>query len=167
MRTTLVIMMLSFITQLWAAPPKTVGYVDLAKYAGLWYEIAKYPKWYEKGMTQIRAEYIPMGDYIRVINSGIKKGKIKQIKGKAFVVKNSGNAKLRVQFFWPFKGDYWIIGLADDYSWAVVSDKKRSSLWILSRTPHLAAEIYDAVLGILRSDGFDLSKLVKTEQNGS
>jgi len=65
------------------------------------------------------------------------------MKGKAFVVPNTGNSKLKVQFFWSFKGNYWIIDLASDYSWAIVSDPKLKTLWILSRTKTMDAELYN------------------------
>lgn len=148
-----------------ALPPATVAEVDLNRYAGIWYEIARYPQWFEKGMTHVTAEYIPEKDYIRVINRGTKDGKLKEAKGKAFVVENSGNAKLKVQFFWPFRGDYWIIDLAEDYSWAVVSNKKRSTLWILSRTPKLSETTYARILQTLHHKEFDLSKLERVKQD--
>ena len=84
------------------------------------------------------------------------------IRGKAFVEKGSGNAKLKVQFFWPFKGKYWIIDLADDYSYAVVSNPNRKYLWILSRTPTIGVTLYGQILERLELKGFDISKLQKT-----
>ena len=84
------------------------------------------------------------------------------IKGKAFVEKDSGNAKLKVQFFWPFRGKYWIIDLADDYSYAVVSHPNKKYLWILSRTPQMDAQVYEQILLRLKSKGFDLDKIQKT-----
>lgn len=91
-------------------------------------------------------------------------GRPSSIKGKAFVQKNSGNAKLKVQFFWPFRGDYWIIDLAEDYSFAVVSHPGRNYLWILSRTPVMDEEIYNGILERLKDKGFDLKRLQKTIQ---
>jgi apolipoprotein D and lipocalin family protein len=91
-------------------------------------------------------------------------GKQSYIKGKAFVVKNSGNAKLKVQFFWPFTGKYWIIDLADDYSYAVVSHPNKKYLWILSRTSKMNDSIYQQIISRLKSKGFDLSKLQTTKQ---
>ena len=86
------------------------------------------------------------------------------IKGKAFVVENSGNAKLEVQFFWPFKGKYWIIDLDSNYTYAVVGHPNREYLWILSRTPQMDQNIYDGILERVKAKGFDLSKLQKTLQ---
>ena len=91
-------------------------------------------------------------------------GKQSYIKGKAFVEKNSGNAKLKVQFFFPFKAKYWIIDLADDYNYAVISHPNRKYLWILSRTPKMSDAIYQQILSRLKVKGFDLTNLQVTEQ---
>ena len=145
--------------------PATVDTVSLDKYSALCYEIARYPQWFEKDMTNVTAEYIPKDDYIEVINSGIKKGAKKITKGKAFVVKNSKNSKLQVQFFWPFKGDYWIIGLDSAYNWAVISNRKQSSLWILSRTPQMNKLTLDSIIGVLDKRGFDIKRIEFTKQD--
>jgi len=144
---------------------QTVKQVDLNKYSGKWYEIAAYPQWFEKGCSNTTATYTAKDGYIEVFNSSIKKNKINNIKGKAFVVKGSDNTKLKVQFFFPFKGNYWIIDLADDYSWAVVSDPKKKTLWILSRTPTIELPIYDKIIQNIIQKGFDLTKLKKTDQS--
>lgn len=144
---------------------QTVDSVDLKRYLGHWYEIAAYPKWFERGMTHVTAQYTLDGDKIRVTNSGIRNGKRKDAHAKAWPVKGSGNAKLKVQFFWPFKSDYWIIDLAPDYSWAVVSDPKRSSLWILSRTKVMPEQIYSDICRRLAANGFDLEELKRTPQD--
>jgi apolipoprotein D and lipocalin family protein len=148
---------------------EVVPNVDLNKYIGKWYEIAAFPQSFQKGCYCSTAEYILSGeDYIKVINTCRKNGingEIKQATGKAFIVPNSNNAKLEVQFFWPFKGDYWIIDLADDYSYAVVGHKNREYLWILSRLPKMDEKIYEDVLSRVKAKGFDLSKLKKTVQD--
>ncbi len=144
---------------------ETVEYIDITRYSGLWYEIARFPKWFERKMTNVTAEYIPEDGFIRVINSGMKKGKKKVVRGKAYIVENSGNAILKVSFFPPFKGDYRIIDIDDDYKWAVVSDKRKSSLWILSRTPKLETETLKMILDRLYKRGYDLHKVEFTEQN--
>lgn len=147
---------------------ETVQFVDLTKYAGKWYEIASFPQRFQKGCHCTTAEYTQTNkDYILVENRCNKdsiNGKISYIKGKAFVEKNSGNAKLKVQFFWPFKAKYWIIDLAEDYSYAVVSHPNKKYLWILSRTPTMNTEIYSSILARLEAKGFDLSKLKITIQ---
>ncbi len=147
---------------------QTVPKVDLHKYAGKWYEIASYPQWFQKNCYCTTAEYtISEKGYVIVenrCNRGGLNGKKSYIRGKAFVQKNSGNAKLKVQFFWPFKGDYWIIDLADDYSYAVVSNPDKKYLWILSRTQKMNDGVYQEILSRLKSKGYDLSKLKKTTQ---
>lgn len=147
---------------------QTVLYVDLSKYAGKWYEIASYPQRFQKGCHCTTAEYtLSEKGYVIVENRCNKDsvtGKQSYIKGKAFVVENSGNAKLKVQFFWPFRAKYWIIDLASDYSYAVVSHPNRKYLWILSRSSKMEDSVYQQIISRLKAKGFDLSKLQKTEQ---
>lgn len=147
---------------------QTVPYVDLKKYAGKWYEIASFPQRFQKGCHCTTAEYtLTDKSYVIVenrCNRDSVTGKQSYIKGKAFVEENSGNAKLKVQFFWPFKAKYWIIDLASDYSYAVVSHPNKKYLWILSREPKMNSEIYDQIVSRLREKGFDLSRIVKTVQ---
>lgn len=150
-------------------PLETVPYVDLQKYMGKWYEIAAFPQRFEKGCHCTAAEY-EMTDkgYVRVINTCRKDspdGKVKQAEGKAFVVKGSNNAKLRVQFFWPFRGDYWIIDLAEDYGYAVVGAPDRKYLWILSRTPQMDPVLYQNIVDRVARKGFDISKLARADQS--
>jgi apolipoprotein D and lipocalin family protein len=147
---------------------ETVPYVDLDRYTGKWYEIASFPQRFQRGCHGTTAEYtLTDKGYMEVINRCNKDsldGKEVRIKGKAFVDKNTGNAKLKVQFFWPFRGKYWIIKLADDYRYAVVSHPNRSYLWILSRTPEMDENDYKMILNDLQAKGFDLEKLQKTVQ---
>lgn len=147
---------------------QTVPYVDLKKYAGKWYEIASFPQRFQKGCTSTIANYtITDKDYVVVENSCNKysvDGKESFVKGKAFVEANSGNAKLKVQFFWPFKGKYWIIDLADDYSYAVVGHPNRKYLWILSRTAKMDENIYQQIIARIKEKGFDISKIKLTTQ---
>lgn len=146
---------------------ETVPYVDLEKYAGEWYEIASYPQSFQKGCTCTKATYTPNEDgTIHVENTCNlpEKGKTKTSTATAFVEDGSGNAKLKVQFFWPFKGKYWIIDLAKDYSYAVVGHPNRKYLWILSRTPEMDENLYNQILERITEKGFDISKLEKTVQ---
>lgn len=147
-------------------PLQTVPFVDLNKYAGKWYEISSYPQRFQKGCTCTTADYtVTDKGYVRVVNTCRKDstdGKISTIAGKAFIEPNSGNAKLKVQFFWPFKADYWIIDLADDYSYAVVSHPNKKYLWILSRQPKIEAQVYQKIIENLMSKGFDCTKLITT-----
>jgi apolipoprotein D and lipocalin family protein len=147
---------------------QTVPNVDVNKYAGKWYEIASFPQRFQKGCHCTTAEYTMTDKGYLIVENRCNKdsnnGKQSYIKGKAFVEKNSGNAKLKVQFFWPFRGKYWIIDLADDYSYAVVSHPSKKYLWILSRTPQMNNGIYDGIIARLQKQRFDLSKLQKTPQ---
>lgn len=152
-------------------PLVTVSQVDLKKYCGRWYDIASYPARFQKGCRCTTAEYelIPGKHFIRIKNRCIRfrngKSKISTAIGKAFVVKGSNNAKLKVQFFWPFRGDYYIIGLADDYSWAVVGHPNRKYLWILSRESYMPTDTYNSILHLIKSKGYNLKILQKTPQN--
>jgi apolipoprotein D and lipocalin family protein len=149
-------------------PLETVDNVDVQRYLGKWYEIALLPNSFQKGCNCTTAEYSLIdSETIRVINTCNKDsvdGEPDQIKGKAFVVENSGNAKLRVQFFWPFRGDYWILELdKDNYSYAVVGAPSRKYLWILSRKPQMDEAVYNMLLEKCREKGFDITKLEKTK----
>ena len=147
---------------------QTVPAVDLKKYAGKWYEIASYPQRFQKGCHCTTAEYTPSEEGYIIVENRCNRdsinGKQSYIKGKAFVEKDSGNAKLKVQFFWPFKGKYWMIDLADDYSYAVVSHPNRKYLWILSRTSKMDNSLYRQITARLQDKGFDLTKLRITPQ---
>ena len=147
---------------------QSVPYVDLKKYAGKWYEIASFPQRFQKGCTSTTATYtLTDKNYVVLENSCNKDsvdGKESSVQGKAFVEANSGNAKLKVQFFWPFKGKYWIIDLADDYSYAVVGHPNRKYLWILSRTAIMDEDIYQQIIARTKEKGFDISKIKRTIQ---
>jgi apolipoprotein D and lipocalin family protein len=120
-------------------PPATVPQVDPARYAGTWHEVARLPNWFQKPTdrdTTATYRLLPDGK-IEVINSTTKQaGQRRDIRGTATPVPGSHNAKLKVRFFGPFAGDYWIIGLDPiDYQWAVVGHPSRKYLWFLSRSP--------------------------------
>ncbi len=165
---TVLLASLMFTTPAVAQVLQTVPYVDLNKYAGKWYEIASFPQRFQKGCTCTTAEYTPTEKGYVVVENRCNRdsttGKQSYIKGKAFVVKNSGNAKLKVQFFWPFRGKYWIIELADDYSYAVVGHPNRKYLWILSRSATMAEAQYQQILTRVKEKGFDIDKIKRTKQ---
>ncbi|MBN2198375.1 MAG: lipocalin family protein [Candidatus Aminicenantes bacterium] len=150
-------------------PLETVPEVDLQKYMGKWYEIAAFPQRFQKGCHCTTAEYaMTHKEYVSVLNICRKdsaQGKISRARGKAFIVEGSGNAKLKIQFFWPFRGNYWIIDLAADYSYAVVGDPSRDYLWILSRSPRMDASLYDEIVDGCARKGFDVNRLRKTDQS--
>lgn len=150
---------------------QTVESVDLDRYLGKWYEIARFDQRFQKGCTAVTAEYIKRKNgTIKVINKcrlGSPEGKQKVAVGRARVVSKS-NAKLRVQFFlrWlPIKflsGRYWILALGEDYEYAMVGDPSRKFLWILSRENTLDEDIYLDLVQQAEDSGFDTSKLLRT-----
>jgi apolipoprotein D and lipocalin family protein len=149
-------------------PLDVVHHVDLERYLGTWYEIATIPQSFQKGCVGVTAEYSlrPDGD-IQVVNTciqGILDGDVRRVSGKAWVVDKTSNAKLKVRFFWPFWGSYWIIGLDPDYQWAVVGHPGRKYLWILSRSPQIADALYGQILELIAGQGYDLSRIEKTLQ---
>ena len=152
-------------------PLPVVDSVDIERYLGKWYEIASYPAWFQKGCTGSTAEYSLLpGGKIQVINRCRKdnlSGPEKVSKGKAEIVDTTTNAKLKVWFFWPFKGNYWIIDLHPDYQWAVVGEPKRKYLWILSRTPTMDEAVYQGILERLEQKSYDPTRLRKTAQFGN
>jgi len=153
-------------------PPDTVASVDLNRYVGKWYEIAKYFQFFEIGLVGVTAEYALNDDgTVSVTNRGFMctlDGSESTIHGVATVVDKTTNAKLSVKFDpFPaslFPGDYWIVELGADYEYAVVSDPNRATLWILSRTPHMDPAVYDEIIASLDDKGFDTTKLELTPQ---
>ena len=149
-------------------PLTTVPKVEIDRYLGRWYEIARYPNSFEKNCEGVTADYARRDDgLISVVNTcrkGGVDGKIERAKGRARIVDEETNAKLEVSFFGPFWGDYWIIGLADDYSLSLVSEPKGRYLWILSRTPTISLETKAGAIAKLESLGYDTSALYFTKQ---
>jgi apolipoprotein D and lipocalin family protein len=151
-------------------PLRTVPYVDLQRYLGTWYEIATIPASFQKNCVAVTATYTLRPDgKIGVLNSCRKftlDGKEKSVKGKAWVVDQKTNARLKVQFFWPFRGDYWIIELDPDYQYAVVGHPGRGYLWILCRRPQMDESLYTQLLEKITAQGYDAKQIVKTLQPG-
>lgn len=156
-------------TQRLGLPPlETVARVDLSRYAGTWYEIASFPQSFQRGCTATTASYTlrPDGD-VDVLNrcrKGSLDGPEKTAQGRARVVDRSTNAKLEVSFFRPFWGDYWIVDLAGDYSYAAVGHPGRDYLWILSRAPTMDEATYQGIVARLGAKGYETSRLVRTLQ---
>jgi apolipoprotein D and lipocalin family protein len=145
---------------------EVVPHVDLKKYLGKWYEIARLPARFEEGCSDITATYSLSDDgTISVLNECKRNGKVKRAKGKAKVVDKNTGAKLKVTFFWPFYGDYWIINLGDDYDYAVVGTPNRKYLWILSRTPQMDDKLFSRLIELVKSKGFDVGSLIKTSHS--
>ncbi|MCB9284781.1 MAG: lipocalin family protein [Lewinellaceae bacterium] len=139
---------------------ETVPSVDLEKYAGTWYEISAFPIGPEKNCRCVTATYGLTGKgYVTVLNRCVRKGKETSIEGKAFIRDSKTNAKLAVQFFWPFRGKYWIIELDENYQYAVIGHPNRNYLWILSRTPTMDSALFDDLVQRAKQKGFDVSRL--------
>jgi apolipoprotein D and lipocalin family protein len=149
-------------------PLQTVSKVDLERYMGTWYEIASFPQRFQKGCVASMATYLLRKDgKVDVLNQCRDKtldGKQRNAKGKAWVVDQQTKATLKVSFFWPFSGDYWIIDLGPNYEYAVVGHPKRNYLWILSRKQVMDPGTYDAILQRLKAQHYDISQLNKTLQ---
>lgn len=149
-------------------PLETVSQVDLTRYMGTWYEIARFPHRFEKGCVAAKATYALRDDgAVDVLNEcrlDCFDGPAKTAKGTARVVDKATKAKLKVAFFWPFYGEYWIIDLGDEYDYAVVGHPGRKYLWILSRKPVMDDVLYRHLLDRVSAKGYDVSRLVKTPQ---
>jgi apolipoprotein D and lipocalin family protein len=146
---------------------EVVSTVDLSRYVGRWYEIARLPNRFEKKCADsVTATYtLGRGGNIEVVNRCRKSsGEYTTAKGKAKIVDKKTNAKLKVTFFWPFYGDYWILDLGANYEYAVVGDPSREYLWILSRTPWLDEGLYQRLLANMSRRGFKTETIVRTLQ---
>jgi apolipoprotein D and lipocalin family protein len=157
-------------------PVRTVEAVNLDRYVGEWFEIARFPNRFQKQcVSDTTARYIRRTDgRIDVINRCQTADGITEARGVARVVDPRTFAKLKVRFApallsWlpQVWGDYWILGLSGDYTWAVVGSPDRQYLWVLARTPRLADVEYEAALRAAKDNGFDVARLVKTTQKGS
>jgi len=155
---------------------EVVPSVDLTRYAGTWYEIARYPNRFQDFCAgDVTATYTLLEDgRIEVVNQCRKgSGEMAKAKGAARLASRNGpNTKLKVRFapawlsFLPFVwGNYWIIDLAPDYSHAVIGEPKREYLWVLSRTPQMDDALYQQILARIASQGYDVGRLVKTRQS--
>lgn len=144
-------------------PPSTVPAVDLARYAGDWYEIESFPAWFQRGCTGTKATYTPLPDgKIRVVNTCQRGGRETSVTGTARVVPGSNNSKLKVTFFRPFEGDYWILDLDPDYRWAAVGAPNRRYLWILARQQTLEPALLRGIRTRLAAQGYDVTRLRST-----
>lgn len=151
---------------------ETVENVELNRYLGKWYEIARFDQKFQKNCTAVTAEYkLRKNGTIKVINKCRKfspDGKLKVAIGRARVTDKNSNSKLRVQFFLSFlnigflSGNYWILDLGEDYEYAMVGDPSRKYLWILSRTSQLDERTYLGLVQKAQTLGFDTDKLLKT-----
>jgi apolipoprotein D and lipocalin family protein len=149
--------------------PSVVQSVDLKKYSGLWYEIARLPNPFEKNLKCITAEYTLREDgKITVLNGGHSisdPSEKRSSKGVAWIPDKKVPAKLKVQFFWPFSGNYWIIYLEKDYKYVLVGDPSFKYLWILSREKVMDDATYKMLLDKAKSEGFDVKPIIRVDHD--
>ena len=148
---------------------ETVKELDLDRYLGTWYEIARFPHSFEKNLVGVTASYSLRKDgKIKVVNQGFKNtldGKRSRAVGKAMIPDPVNEpAKLKVSFFLWFYGDYYVMELDKDYQWAVIGSSSPGFLWILSRSPQMDDKLYNDLLGRLVERGYNLDKLYKVPQ---
>lgn len=145
---------------------ETVKELDLQRYLGTWYEIARFDHSFERGLVGATATYSLRDDgKIKVLNQGYKNtldGELNVAEGKAKLTGEPG--KLKVSFFWIFYADYYIMELDENYKWALIGSKSDKYLWILSRTPKLEDNVKNLILHHASKRGYDISKLIWVEQ---
>lgn len=148
------------------AVPEPAKTVEISRYLGRWYELARYEQGFQKDCEGVSADYARREDgMISVLNRCRKPdGTIKDAKGRAKIVDPATNAKLKVSFFGPFYGDYWVLDHADDYSWSIVGEPSGRYLWILSRDATPGQARLDELIGRVRALGYDTSMLRITQQ---
>ena len=147
---------------------KTVDNVNLERYMGTWYEIARFPHSFEKGLVGVSATYsLKKNGKVEVLNQGYKdslSGKLKRAKGFAKIPDQSIPGRLMVYFFWPFGGEYLILDLDENYQYVLVGSSSKNYLWILCRTKTMDETVYSNLLKKAESLGFETSKLKKVPQ---
>lgn len=156
-------------TQIPPAPLATVDAVEINRYTGDWYEIAMLPNRFQaQCVADTQANYQLDGQDIRVRNRcRMANGKIETANGIAKIVGGSGNAKLRVSFFRPFYGDYWILALDTDYQWVLIGEPGRKYGWILSRTQTMNEATLASLLNTAAELGFDRAAFRRTTQSSA
>jgi apolipoprotein D and lipocalin family protein len=147
--------------------PEPVKRVELQRYLGKWYELARYEAGFQRGCEAVTADYSlrPDGD-LRVVNTcrqDSPTGAERSAEAVAKVVEASNGSKLKVSFFGPFFGDYWVLDRAPDYSWAIVGEPSGKYLWILSRTQKVTLKKYEQLLTRASTLGYDVSMLRRTK----
>jgi apolipoprotein D and lipocalin family protein len=151
------------------APLSVVDPIDLDRYTGRWYEIASFPQRFQRGCVATSATYTRLdAARVRVENEcrdGSFEGELRRVDGVAWLADpNDTEARLKVQFFWPFRGDYWVIELDPEYRYAVVAHPSRDYLWILSRSRTMDQAVYEMLLARIAAQGYELDRLRRTPQ---
>ena len=171
MKKTILILLTAFIFKS-ATPqkmPSVVSSVDLNRYKGMWYEIARLPNFFERKLKCTSATYTLRDDgRITVLNKGnylTDPEKSTSSQGIAWIPDKNSPAKLKVQFFWPFSGDYWIMELDKEYRYVLVGDPAHKYLWILSREKKMDEATYNMLLHKAVDNGYDVKSIIKVEQD--
>lgn len=145
---------------------KTTVDVDIQKYAKTWYEIARFPHRFEKGLSDVSATYTIVGNNkISVLNKGIRSNKkTSQIKGVAWIPNSGETGKLKVRFFWPFTAPYWVHYVDDNYSVAIIGGPGNKYLWILADKPFIENDLYIELIQKAKQMGYPIEKLEMVNQ---
>jgi apolipoprotein D and lipocalin family protein len=147
--------------------PEPAKSVDLDRYLGDWFEIARYDQRFERSCDSgVKASYSRRGDgSISVVNRCRRSdGTVKEARGRAKIVDRATNAKLKVSFFGPFYGDYWVLDHGEDYNWSIVGEPSGRYLWILNRSANPGKKEIDSLVARARNLGYDTSLLIYTKQ---
>jgi apolipoprotein D and lipocalin family protein len=147
---------------------QVVETVDLNRYTGTWYEIARFTHSFEKDLKCVTATYSLRSDgKIDVLNQGhkINESIVKKAKGVARIPDKAVPGKLKVTFFWPFSGDYWILVLGENYEYVLIGAPSRKYLWILSRSKILDENVFNRLVEKAKAQGFDIGRLERTGQD--
>jgi lipocalin len=149
--------------------PSVVSTVDLNRYMGMWYEIARLPNYFERKLKCTSANYTLRDDgRITVLNKGYyltDPQKSTSARGVAWIPDRNSPAKLKVQFFWPFSGDYWIMELDKEYRYVLVGDPSHKYLWILAREKEMDEQTYNMLLSKAVENGYDVKSIIRIEQD--
>ena len=148
------------------AVPEPRRAVEIQRYLGRWFEIARYEQGFQRGCEGVTADYSLRPDgSVSVLNRCRRPdGRMTEARGRARIADEASNAKLRVSFFGPFSGDYWVLDHADDYSWSIVGEGSGRYLWLLAREPTPGDPEVAALIERARAMGYDTSMLRRTRQ---
>ncbi len=150
------------------SPMSPVAGLEIERYMGTWYEIARFDHFFERRLVDVKAEYRLLANgRIAVENSGVdyRSGRHKRARGKAYATQTPGH--LRVSFFWFFYADYKVLELDEHYRWALVGGKSSRYLWILARTPSLDVPVLNHILQLADRRGYRTERLLFVDQSES
>jgi apolipoprotein D and lipocalin family protein len=143
-------------------PNKPLTKVDPNRFGGKWYSLYSIPTFFDKGSQETTTNYTYNADgYYNVVTTYKKANdpEVHSVKSKLFPVQNGNSAQMKAQFIWPYKVDYWVVDLADDYSYAVVGHPDHKFLFIMSRKPFMDPKLYDSIVAKCKAMGYETDKL--------